>query len=870
MYNNITITNLTGDSISVLVTITPPSGWQLTTQKILTVSIPGYQNSVVSMRMLPSKSISAEWEKTSIEYRLNDGLETLSDTFKVRVQEFMKFKARVVTPNIVLGAYQKNLSFPVYVKNSGNTAKSYSISFYNQLLNLAYKQDIFLNPNEDTVYNLPLRLSEAQWGVLRREEVKVQVRVEDGETVNLVQELSKIGYMLKQNSSAYLDLPLQLETGATYQGESDIQYYGALHGRLDLSQNDKVMFDVRSKTFTQGQFLDNDIYNIEYEGYHWYASAGNVMQLSDFVINGYGARAGYKWKGEVNRVGVYGLIKSRTGNNRLFGADAEFLVKEKMKLFESAIVSLDRVNNLNSYLLKQNAVYKIGKEAEVKLITGVGLEEATGNIVNTTQKSQVGSSLGYNFMWNHKRFNITSNVLYNSNSYPGVFKGQRVQIHDGRLLFGRFFVGGFFEYNLRKQNIYTDTQFFSNVFNLKTRNYGARTGVSFKNTSLTLSAGKQRQQNSDTGTSPAYIYDYLNLIASRMLGEKSYININTYYGRGHLEGYEDTTSVNVMSNQGSLQVYFAGLSARYDIGPYFYHEYIKYIKNPEKYSRLVLGPYAEVSMFKRSLTIRGQYNYNTSEPAGTESSNVLGNIVYRNYKHSYDLNITGMAPLNKEKIEPYVTMSFRIMLHTPFVPVRKYYNLKLILYKDENVNGKFDEGEGKVAGQMLSLSNDLFVSNEDGEVIFKNVEKKDFRADFGYTSKIKGWIPQEGTRQTFTVTGNNTIYVPYKKSKVLSGKLNINLDKNSNLDFKVSNIKVIATGNDSLRSSYSTLTDENGEFSFNLPAGIYTVSLSQLAFDDQFQPTEFAKQVDLVNNDTMTVYFDIKQKRRSINIRKKK
>lgn len=868
LYNNVNITNLTADSISILLTINAPDGWELTTQKVLTVSLPPNQNTIVNLRMLPAKSVSANWENVVLEYRLNQGMEALTDTFRVKVQEFTKFKAFLPLPSVVLGAYQKDISFPVYVKNTGNVPKKYIISYYNALLNLNYKQPLQLNPSEDTTYKIPLKLSDAQWGMLRKEDIKVQVSLEEGETINLIQQISKIGYMLKEHSSAYLDMPLQLETGMTAQGKDDLQYYGALHGRIDIRDRERVAFDVRSKTYTQGQFQNNDIYRIEYESPTWAASAGNIMQLTDFVMDGYGASVSRKWKNDINRVNLYSLLKSRVGNSQLVGADAALLVKDKITLYEAVTANFDHSKGLYSYLVKQQASTKLTDKISVRVLMGAGLEQTTNNIPGAP-KQQIGTSLGYHFDWNSKYFNITSNLTQNSNSYPGVFKGQRSQSHDVRAVYNKVFVGGFYDYNLRKQNIYTDTQLISDVFNLKTNSYGAKTGMGFKNSNITLSVGNQKQQQSDTGVAPIYNYRFVNLAAAVMFGEKAYVNINSYYGTGSLEGREATTSVNVMSNQGSLQVYFAGLSARYDIGPYFYHEYLKYLENPAEYRRLVLSPYAELNLFKRALVIRTQMNYNKSQPSGDETSNVLANLLYHNYKHGFDFNITSIVPLHQVTIEPYITASLRIRLNVPFLPVRKYYQLKLVLFKDENVNGKLDEGEGPISGQMVALNDNLFVSDERGIIIFKNVEKKSYKADFGYTSKIKGWIPQGGTIQAYAVTGNRTIYVPYKKSKVLSGKLNVILDKNSNIDFKAGNIKVTVTSNDSVRASYSTLTDENGEFYFNLPAGVYTVALSELAFDDNFKPTEYAQQADLLNNDEKTVYFEIKQKRRAINIRRK-
>lgn len=365
------------------------------------------------------------------------------------------------------------------MKNTGNTAKNYKIFFYSAFLNLNYSQPIHLEPQQDTIYKIPLRLSDAQWSRLGKEEIKVQVSVEDGETLNLMQELSKIGHTLKQHSSAYQDMPTQLETGFNYQGKNNIQYYAALHGRLDINPDERVTFDVRSKTFTLGQTVNNDIYAIDYTGKRWYASAGNVMQLTDFVMDGYGVRAGHKWKQENNRIGMYALVKSRVGNNKLFGGEGELLVKNRIKLIESAIASFDENNRVYSYLAKQVATTKINEEMEASITTGVGLEQILRTIVNSDKKSQVGTSLGYSYAWNNKYVNVNSTVMYNSNSYPGIFKGQRMQIHDVRAIYNKVFVGGFYDYSLRKQNVYVDTQYFSNVFNLKTQNYGIRSGVSF-------------------------------------------------------------------------------------------------------------------------------------------------------------------------------------------------------------------------------------------------------------------------------------------------------------------------------------------------------------------------------------------------------
>lgn len=875
MYNNVNIFNLTDKEIVVIVEIDAPEGWDLTTQKINTVSLKANENTIINLRMLPSGSKTSAWQTARLKYRLNTGVEVIQDSFKVKVEEFRKFKARLPLSNLVMTSYTKNISFPVEVKNAGNATTDYYIKFTNNLLNLNYTQDLTLGPGEDTTYLIPLRLSEGQWKMLRNEDIRVQVGQKKGDVINLTQNISRVGSMLKQNSSAYLDMPLQLELGTTYQpgvngGPDNIQYYGAVHGRVDFSPEDRVAFDYRTNTYTQGQVINNSIARVEYTGKKWSATAGNINQLADFLMDGYGAQVGYKWRGERNKMNVFGMLQSRTGDSRLFGANGNIALSEKIMLTESAITNFDYERGLNSYIFKQGADIRFGDDDYIILTGGLGLEQPTREITNTDKQTQMGSVWGYRLNWSTKGFGVMSEILYNSNSYPGIFKGQRMQTHDVRANYKNFFTGGYYEYNFRAQNYYIDTAYFSDVFNLKTTNYGGRLGMSFKGGNLTLSTGRQVQlQSADTSYNPAYMFTYVNLSTSASFFKKLFLTLSSYYGKGELRGNEAATRVIVNSNQGSLQYDFIGVSMRYDNGPYFYYDYLKYLQDPNKqFRRLIVSPYAQVNLFKRAFSFRSQYNYSKILPDNSEASSILGNLVYNNYKRGFDINISGIVPFNQKDVPPYVNASLRVRIHTPFVAVRKYYTLRLILFKDSNANGKKDDGEEAIPGQTIALNGDMFVSDGSGYIVYKNIIKGDYKGDFGYSSQVKGWVPTGGTIQYFAVTGNKTVYIPFKKSKILYGKIKLVKDNNSTSDFPLGNLKVTAIGLDTAMS-YSTLTNADGEFYFNLPAGKYTVTLNEAAFNDKYKPTEYAQQADLLNNDEKTVYFEIKEKRRRINIRKK-
>ena len=865
VYNTLTINNTTSGKLDIQVVVTSPAGWQMVTTNLVNVTLQPFGSTIIPMRFSPSIGNTSEWAHARIEYRLNNVIDSRKSFFKMKVQEYAGFKAMLPNSNMVLTGYQKNVGLPVYVKNSGNTSGSYVVTANNQLLKLGSKQDIVLSAGKDTTVYVPVQLSESQFSMLKKEDIKVTVTNSKGENINLIQVLSKVGNILKDHTSAYLDMPLQLEAGVMYTGsESPVQYYGALYGTLDFNDDNHLSMSMRSNTIAQGQTNQNSMVRFDFTGKHLQASAGNIQGAGEFMVDGYGVRLGYQWKSS-NKAEVFGMLKSRVGDTKVFGAALHLGLNDHIRITDAFSLSTDNIRRVNSGILSQVTEFKINT-AKLSLITGVGAEQNNGNLSDGTQNTLAGTSLGYNFQWDNKHFAAVSNVMMNSNSYPGIFKGQRLQAHDFRWLKGAGFVGGYYEYNFRKQNYWLDTLLLMDRFNLKTTNYGLKTGINLKGTNLVLAAGNQKQLQDGTENFQTS-YNYLNLNISSLIAKKVFLNISSFGGVISATGDGPKDKVFVTTTQGNLQYKTFGLSFRYDNGPYYHQEYAAYTDNHKKYERIIFSPFLELQLLKKSLSARLQGNFARTMPSDVSNTSVLANINYSHPK-GYDFNISGIVPVGGSNAnQTYVSATFRMKLKTPFIAVRKYYNLKMVLFKDKNSNGVRDAGEEPVAGQTLSLNGDLFVSDGQGVVAYKNTERGVYKADFGYSSKLKGWIPSEGTIQKFELSGNSTIEVAYKVSRVLSGKLLVQVDSFSTTPFNPSNIKVSATSGKG--EVFSTLTDDNGEFYFNLPSGNYIITLSELAFSDQFRPVQFSQSADLMSNHVKTIYFEIKQKRRQINIKRK-
>ncbi|WP_276132398.1 carboxypeptidase-like regulatory domain-containing protein [Polluticoccus soli] len=867
LFNSINITNLTSEKISITVNVDAPKGWS-STQKVITLSLNGNENTIVPIRLSAQNTATVGWQTVKLEYHVNNNAVPDADTFRVRLKEFSKFKATLLNSNVVLPAFQKNNSFPVSVKNLGNTPDVFTIAFSNDQLQLQDKISFPLAAGKDSTYTLNIRLTEGQFSVLRKEEIKILVSNQVGETVNLSQNLSKIGYMLRENSTAYLDMPLRLEAGGMYSGNGNLQYYGGIAGYVDLTDNDRVSVDFRSNTYAPGQVIDNRIIRGEYRGEHVVAMAGNLLEVTDFFVDGYGGKVGYKWD-DRNKAQVFGMLKSRIGNSQLYGGNFSYGLSKNVTSFSTLTANFENVKQLHSYLAKQGLDIRFGANGKLIATGGVGLDETKGRLAGTSDSRLLGSHFGYDLQWSNKRLGVVSNVSNYSNSFPGIYKGQRLQIHDVRVFHNSSFMGGYYEYTFRKQNYFLDDSLYSDVFNLRTKNYGVRVGHNMKKANFILSAGRQEQeQPTDEPNNPVFQFTYLNLNVSTSPIEGLFFSTNSYIGHGSLANTSGN-KVLINSNQASAQYKNAGLTLRYDVGPYYYHEYIAYLKNPEKFQRVILSPYVDANFFNRALSMRAQFNYAKTVPNFNEVSNILTSVQYSNYLRGVDFSVSGIIPVQQRNTQPFINASVRFRLHAPFIAVRKYYDARIILFKDENGNGRQDSGEDAIAGQMLSVNNNLFVTNLDGHAIFKNISAGTYKLDLGYASKVKGWIPVGGTIQQFDIQGNKNIYVPYKAGKTIEGKLTLTVDSNSALSYSLANIRVTATTGEDGSQTYSTITDANGEFHFSLPDGNYLVKLNEGAFDDNFRPTQLAQRVDLINNQDKTLYFEIKQKKRGINIRKK-
>jgi hypothetical protein len=116
------------------------------------------------------------------------------------------------------------------------------------------------------------------------------------------------------------------------------------------------------------------------------------------------------------------------------------------------------------------------------------------------------------------------------------------------------------------------------------------------------------------------------------------------------------------------------------------------------------------------------------------------------------------------------------------------------------------------------------------------------------------------------MSSSQKVMIPFSKSCVITGCVRIELDAYSTQIIEPDHILVKAT--DSTGKEFSALTNAEGEYFINVPAGVYTVSLNPAAFTGSIRPVVLHQSVDLRIIQEATANFVLQEKRRSLRLLK--
>jgi Ubp3 associated protein Bre5. len=857
-FNNVTLTNNSNRSLHVQLVFTAPEMADIVSGQVTEADILPGATHTIPIRIIPvQKTAAVAWYAVGVEMRFKELGQVIRSAFYIMPKETVKWKAAVKQPSVIFLQTDRQVPFEILLQNTGNSTDQYSFDFQTGLsLNLPKKNHtVSLEPGESQTVRVQVQLSPRDIQQTNKEEILIFIRNRLGEQKMLVQQIARLGTVYSGEPSAWQRMPLTLELGLqNLAGDQPFAFVNA-RGFLKLGDHEQVNLFLQTNNFYRNFTANTQRATVEYVHGPWQITGGSIMDFNNFLVDGFGGRVQYS-AGQ-RSYEVMG-VKSRFGNTNQLNIKISQPVLNMFNWQANAFINDDKDRQLTSSLLLNTFDFRINQSTRFSVEAGTGREKLHGFKPDT---ALAGWQAGYAFETKKQHWQLNSVIHWYSNNFPGLNKGYHYQLHETRALFNRFFVGPYFELNKRGFNNIQDSVI-SYLFNINSREYGLRWGWQGKKFSLTASPGVFTQVQDSANAMQAKMYK-VSVNANWQWNSRWWLSLFSNAGKIALPGKpllnSFTSFVNLQSGKYGMQI-------RYDHGPYYYYEIKDYVQTPRSYGRFQLSPYYELSPANKRFFYRVQMNY--LEERHTRNSFLLvhNQVQYSMPKAGLDLGVTAQVNVLKKE-DPLVNLVIRKKLQMPVYRNNKLRTFKMVLFLDKNNNHQPDAGEERVANVHLLINNELVTTNEKGEVECRNTDEPAFTVDFSKVAFIKGWMPQQGFLQVFKPGKDQKIIpVPFTPGRVLNGKLLLVRDEQSSTTMPLNSIRVTAVGANG--EVYNTLTNAQGAFYFNLPAGNYIISINQAVFNDNFRPDEISKTADLLSNTELPLQFVIKQKKRVMNIRR--
>lgn len=857
VFNNIRVNNTGQASRSFNIDLELPADWSkiIDLQKLFTIQ-PG-ETLIIPFRIAASLIAQSDISYTSTLKFLMPS-ENISEELKMLC--FVKSRSlwKISLPNnsILKQVTSENATFPVLIRNSGSISEHISLSFKdNAGLNIPDILNIAVPPGSDTLIQVSLPADD-RFQNAKEVRIIVEAISKSKEKQSAEQLISALNSSLRANKTPWFNLPLTLEvrgqnaftTGQTF----------SLNGELTLGFKDDRALSINYQSETlYGAKGGQSYYLAQYRTKGLNISAGDQTGFKNFQIIGYGIQSTIPLRKKTQEIQL-SAIRSKNYKTSQFTYQHQFTFKKGSLSIEN-FGFFDPDKGINSYISELLLKRPLGKNTTLSLLQAGGFED-----INQTAfaAQRMSSRTAFQLNSKIKKFSVRSNTDRASKYYPGFNKGLFTTANDIGFIqkAQSFSVFG----NMNYRGSLPDSGVYENLLSLNSKEYGLKYGLTGKKWSnyLSVSFLEQTEAGVDSVKSSTY---KLGLAMNKRFGQNAFLNLGVNAGKISLPGLDSVKSTS-FSGGGTFQRKNIGINARYEYG--FsqlgdIHSFLRTGKIPE---RLNGNLFIENSLFKKTLQLRNQGDFNLNYSDNTKNFSLRSDAIFNLQKSNVQFKISYLRTINKQFGNSNINLSIRKNLNLPLPGIRKFQTMEIMLFKDINADSIYNEGDEPLPDATIRINGKSFISDADGKVAYRNVSKGVYDVDLTLSAQ-KSWIPRSAYRQSIDVTKETNVYIPFKKTSFFTGKVILNKAPNSQKTFSINNIKIMAVN--SKGETFTTLTTENGSFSFSVPEDRYEVRIFSSSFDSSFQLTESVLYADLKDQSAIEpLQFIINEQKRQINIRK--
>lgn len=857
VFNNIRVNNTGQASHSFNIDLDIPVDWSklIDQQKLYTIQ-PG-ETLIIPFRIAAPLIAQSDISYTSTLKFLMPS-ENISEEFKMLcfVKSRSSWKISLPNNSIFKQVTSENATFPVLIRNLGNISEHISLSFKDNVgLNIPDILNIAVPPEIDTLIQVSLPADD-RFQNAKEVRIIVEASSKSKEKQSAEQVISALNSSLMANKSPWFNLPLTLELSAQ-NAFTDGQIF-TVNGEmtLDFKEDRALSINFQSGSLYGAQG-GQSFYQAQYRSKGINISAGDQTGFKNFQMMGYGVRITIPLRKKPQEIQL-SAIKSKLNNTSQFTYQHQFTLKKGSFSIEN-YGFFDPDRGINSYISELLLKRSLGENTTVSLLQAGGFEDINQPALTA---GRLSSRTAFQLSSKIKKFNIRSNIDKASKYYPGFSKGLFSTTNDIGFINKPQSYSVF--WNMDYRNSLQESGVYENQLGLNKKEYGLKYGLTGKTWSNTLSVSSLEQTEAGVDSVKSSTYK-LGLVMNKSFGQNT-LNLAVSVGKVSLPGLDSIKSTSFVGG-GTFQLKNIGLNARYEYGFAQLGDLYAFLKTGQIPERLNGNLFIENSLFKKTLQLRNQVDFNLNYSDNTKNVSLKSDLIFNPRKSSIQLKISYSRNFNKIG-NSNINISLRKNLNLPIFGIRKFQTMEIMLFKDINADSIYNEGDEPLSNATILINGKAFISDADGKVAYRNISKGVYDIDLTLSAQ-KSWVPRLAYKQSIDVTKETNVYIPYKKTSFFTGKVILNKAQNSKKTFSINNIKIIAVN--STGETFTTLTTQDGSFSFSIPEDRYEVRIISSSFDSSFQLTKSVLIADLKNQSAIEpLQFIINEQERKINIRKPK
>lgn len=665
------------------------------------------------------------------------------------------------------------------------------------------------------------------------------------------------------------------------QGTSIYQFQA--YGEMEVGENKNLNYRLNLDYYSEQNALNGYDTYIDYQEKDWGIKVGNIYENLDQTISGRGIKATYKFNknrsisllGVENNYMLFSQLNNFIPGAKIIGANYAVL-KDNQESYLTYLHSDHNYREINSDQISGKTSFKIDGQQHLGVEGGYSLERTDYN------GSKHAFAVGLNYNYSHEQFQIASMNYYSSPYYIGLRRGLiQSDTRISKLLTNSQSIAlrvSYLDNNPKFQERYKD-YYFNNPSRIQIYELAYHTGLGNFQLDFRPYFIFQEVDYSGFGI-PDIGPAHWKSNAIRGIGDISFFSTGHRFSLRTDYGYTyKNTSNKPLSPFHSLRVTgtysnrFVGFNTFIQINPYYLNDLLA-TASDASFRIYSFGPNVQLTAFKGNLQgqIAGMYSYYGFSRSNNLSINgnakwhlkgswsltadVFYNFMRNRVLFNYETNPSGGETIS------FDNRQFRIGIEKKFSKFNsaKGHELQLSFFDDRNKNGVKDVDEETVEGIVVKIAADVASTDGKGRVKFLNMVAGSYAV---HVENNQGWVAQGPI--SIVLTKNQRLAIPLVKTRVLKGKIKPIVGKYLQTNPELSGIRIHAV--DKQHNAYSTLSDADGNFTFFLPLGSYSVTIPTAGMS--FSIENPSQQVDL--NEKGAVYledFNYNDERRKVGVKR--